>query len=109
MPLIGHCSPRLPEETVTRLQLLILAAVTQLTRQVAPKPPSKLSFPAALLWQGGAASVPFGFPAIVDLDETTHTLYVPDANEGPIYILDTSTCNGSTPTCSSPIVTATNG
>src|SRR6266699_1321682 len=81
MPHIGHCSPRLPEETVTRLLLLILAAVTQLTRQA----------------------------AIVDLDETTHTLYVPDANEGPVYILDTSTCNGSTPTCSSPILTAAQG
>ena len=65
--------------------------------------PKQVVFPGSTLWQGGAASVPFGFPAIVDLDETTHTLYVPDANEGPIYILDTSTCIGGTPTCSSPI------
>src|SRR6266436_4949397 len=71
--------------------------------------PKQVVFPGSTLWQGGAASVPFGFPAIVDLDETTHTLYVPDANEGPIYILDTSTCNGSTPTCSSPILTAAHG
>jgi YVTN family beta-propeller protein len=71
--------------------------------------PKQVVFPGSTLWQGGAASVPFGFPAIVDLDETTHTLYVPDANEGPIYILDTSTCNGGTPTCSSPIITAAQG
>jgi len=71
--------------------------------------PKQVVFPGSTLWQGGAASVPFGFPSILDLDETTHTLYVPDANEGPIYILDTSTCNGSTPTCSSPILTAAHG
>jgi YVTN family beta-propeller protein len=71
--------------------------------------PKQVVFPGSTLWLGGAASVPFGFPAIVDLDETTHTLYVPDANEGPIYILDTSTCNGGTPTCSSPIITAAQG
>ncbi|HEX4706355.1 MAG TPA: hypothetical protein VH229_01355, partial [Candidatus Udaeobacter sp.] len=71
--------------------------------------PKQVVFPGSTLWQGGAASVPFGFPSFLDLDETTHTLYVPDANEGPIYILDTSTCNGSTPTCSSPILTAAQG
>jgi YVTN family beta-propeller protein len=71
--------------------------------------PKQVVFPGSTLWQGGAASVPFGFPSILDLDETTHTLYVPDANEGPIYILDTSTCNGGTPTCSSPIITAAQG
>src|SRR5438876_936108 len=71
--------------------------------------PKQVVFPGSTLWQGGAASVPFGFPSFLDLDETTHTLYVPDANEGPIYILDTSTCNGSTPTCSSPIPTAAHG
>jgi YVTN family beta-propeller protein len=71
--------------------------------------PKQVVFPGSTLWLGGAASVPFGFPAILDLDEKTHTLYVPDANEGPIYILDTSTCNGSTPTCSSPIITAAQG
>ena len=71
--------------------------------------PKQVVFPGSTLWQGGAVSVPFGFPSILDLDETTHTLYVPDANEGPIYILDTSTCNGSTPTCSSPILTAAHG
>src|SRR5437764_1503455 len=71
--------------------------------------PKQVVFPGSTLWQGGAASVPFGFPSFLDLDETTHTLYVPDANEGPIYILDTSTCNGSTPTCSSPILTAAHG
>ena len=68
--------------------------------------PKQVVFPGSTLFLGGA---PFGFPAILDLDETTHTLYVPDANEGPIYILDTSTCNGSTPTCSSPILTAAQG
>jgi YVTN family beta-propeller protein len=71
--------------------------------------PKQVVFPGSTLWLGGAASVPFGFPSILDLDETTHTLYVPDANEGPIYILDTSTCNGGTPTCSSPIITAAHG
>ena len=71
--------------------------------------PKQVVFPGSTLWLGGAASVPFGFPSILDLDETTHTLYVPDANEGPIYILDTSTCNGSTQTCSSPILTAAQG
>ena len=71
--------------------------------------PKQVVFPGSTLWLGGADSVPFGFPAIVDLDETTHTLYVSDANEGPIYILDTSTCNGGTPTCSSPIITAAQG
>ena len=68
--------------------------------------PKQVVFPGSTMFQG---SVPFGFPAIVDLDETTHTLYVPDANEGPIYILDTSTCNGGTPTCSNPIITAAQG
>lgn len=71
--------------------------------------PKQVVFPGNTNWSGGAANVPFGFPAIMELDETTHTLYVPDANEGPIYILDTSTCNGSTPSCSSPIVTAVMG
>jgi DNA-binding beta-propeller fold protein YncE len=71
--------------------------------------PQQVVFPGSTMFQGGAAGVPFGLAAIVDLDETTHTLYVPDANEGPIYILDTSTCNESTPTCSSPIITAAQG
>jgi YVTN family beta-propeller protein len=71
--------------------------------------PKQIVFPGSTLYLGGAANIPFGIPAIVDLDETTHTLYVPDANEGPIYILDTSTCNGGTPTCSSPIITAAQG
>src|ERR1700757_4502550 len=52
MPLIGHCSPRLPEGTVTRLLLLILAPVTPLTRQAARKHPSTLSFPAACCGKG---------------------------------------------------------
>src|SRR5438477_10329688 len=47
MPLIGHCSPRLPEETVTRLLLLTLLTVTQVTRQAARKRPSKLCCPVA--------------------------------------------------------------
>lgn len=71
--------------------------------------PKQVVFSGNRNWRGGAASVPFGFPAIMDLDETTHTLYVPDANEGPVYLLDTSTCNGSTASCSSPIVTAVMG
>jgi len=71
--------------------------------------PKQVVFPGNSNWSGGAANVPFGLPVFMDLDETTHTLYVPDANEGPIYILDTSTCNGGTPSCSSPIVTAANG
>ena len=71
--------------------------------------PKQVVFPGNVNWSGGAANVPFGFPAFMDLDETTHTLYMPDANEGPVYILDTSTCNGSTPTCSSPIITSANG
>jgi DNA-binding beta-propeller fold protein YncE len=71
--------------------------------------PKQVVFPGNTNWSGGAAAVPFGFPAFMDLDETTHTLYVPDANEGPVYLLDTATCNGSTPACSSPIVTAVMG
>jgi DNA-binding beta-propeller fold protein YncE len=71
--------------------------------------PKQVVFPGNTNWSGGAANVPFGMPAIMDLDETTHTLYVPDANEGPVYLLDTSTCNGSTPSCSSPIATAVMG
>ena len=71
--------------------------------------PKQVVFPGNTNWRGGAASIPFGLPAIMDLDETTHTLYVPDANEGPVYILNTSTCNGITPSCSSPIVTAVMG
>ena len=41
-------------------------------------------------------------PALPILDPTTHTLYVADANDGPIYILDTTTCNGAS--CNSPSV-----
>src|SRR5436189_2454882 len=55
--------------------------------------PKQVVFPGSTMFQGGAAGVPFGLAAIVDLDETTHTLYVPDVNDGPVYILDTSTCN----------------
>jgi DNA-binding beta-propeller fold protein YncE len=71
--------------------------------------PKQVVFPGNTNWRGGAATIPRGLSAIMDLDETTHTLYVPDANEGPVYILDTSTCNGSTPSCSSPIVTTVMG
>ena len=71
--------------------------------------PKQVVFPGNTNWRGGAATIPRGLSAIMDLDETTHTLYVPDANEGPVYLLDTSTCNGSTPSCSSPIVTAVMG
>jgi YVTN family beta-propeller protein len=71
--------------------------------------PKQVVFPGSTMFSGGAANVPFGFPAFMDLDETTHTLYVPDANEGPVWILDTSTCNGSTLTCSNPTVTSVNG
>jgi DNA-binding beta-propeller fold protein YncE len=71
--------------------------------------PKHVVFAGITLYRGGAANIPFGLPAIMDLDETTHTLYVPDANEGPIYILDTATCNGSTSTCSSPILIAAQG
>jgi DNA-binding beta-propeller fold protein YncE len=71
--------------------------------------PKQVVFPGNANWSGGAATVPSGFPAIMDLDETTHTLYVPDTNEGPVYLLNTATCNGSTPSCSSPIVTAVMG
>src|SRR5205085_6736109 len=73
------------------------------------QPPKQVVFPGNTNWRGGAATIPRGLSAIMDLDETTHTLYIPDANEGPVYILDTSTCNGSTPSCSSPIVTAVMG
>src|SRR5437667_7867489 len=108
MPLIGHCSPRLPEETVTRL-LIDITNCNASNTLGCTQTPKQVVFPGSTLWQGGAASVPFGFPAIVDLDDTTHTLYLHDANEGPIYILDTSTCNGGTQTCSSPIITAAQG
>jgi YVTN family beta-propeller protein len=71
--------------------------------------PKQVVFPGSTMFQGGAAGVPFGLAAIVDLDQTTHTLYVPDVNDGPVYILDTSTCNGGTPGCSSPVITAAQG
>lgn len=71
--------------------------------------PKQVVFPGNTNWLGGAANVPFGFPAMMDIDETTHTLYVPDTNEGPVYLLNTATCNGSTPSCSSPIITAVMG
>jgi DNA-binding beta-propeller fold protein YncE len=71
--------------------------------------PKQVVFPGTTMFQGGAAGVPFGLAAIIDLDATTQTLYVPDVNEGPVYILDTSTCNGSTPSCSSPVITAAHG
>jgi len=66
--------------------------------------PKQVVFPGNTMFSFDA-----GFPSFMDLDETTHTLYVPDANEGPVYILDTATCNGSTPTCSSPIITSVDG
>jgi YVTN family beta-propeller protein len=71
--------------------------------------PKQVVFPGNTNWRGGAARIPRSLSAIMDLDETTHTLYVPDANEGPVYLLDTATCNGSTPGCSSPILTAVKG
>jgi YVTN family beta-propeller protein len=66
--------------------------------------PKQVVFPGNTMF-----SFDFAFPSFMDLDETTHTLYVPDANEGPIYVLNTATCNGSTPTCSSPIITSVDG
>src|SRR5438445_10389731 len=76
MPLIGHCSPRLPEETVTRLLLLILAAVTQLTRQAARKRPNKLCFPVA---HSGKVALPVSLlvvpPSLVWMKQLTHSTY----------------------------------
>jgi YVTN family beta-propeller protein len=71
--------------------------------------PKQVVFPGSTFYLGGAANVPFGLGTIVDLDDSTHTLYVPDINEGPVYILDTSTCNGSTPGCTNPVITAAQG
>jgi DNA-binding beta-propeller fold protein YncE len=34
-------------------------------------------------------------PALPALDTVTHSLYIPDANDGPIYVLNTTTCNGT--------------
>src|SRR5438093_4558730 len=73
MPLIGHCSPRLPEETVTRL-LIDITNCNASNTSGCTQTPKQVVFPGSTLWQGGAASVPFGFPSFLDLDETTHTL-----------------------------------
>src|SRR5437762_14068703 len=78
MLLIGHCSPRLPEETVTRLLLLILAAVTQLTRQAARKRPSKLCFPVA---RCGKVARPVSLlvfpPSLIWMKQLTRSTYPP--------------------------------
>ncbi len=49
--------------------------------------------------------------ATATLDADTHSLYVGDAANGPVSIINTATCNGNNPAgCAQPaIVTATNG
>jgi YVTN family beta-propeller protein len=61
--------------------------------------PVIVTFPGTSQCNG---DVPNCAPELPILDPTTHTLYVADANDGPIYTLDTATCNASN--CSSPSV-----
>lgn len=53
----------------------------------------------------------FGQASNIVLDAATHTLYIGDANVGPVSFLDTATCNGTnTSGCSqTPTTMATNG
>src|SRR5207248_6426702 len=76
MLLIGHCSPRLLEETETRLLLLILAAVTQLTRQAARKRPSKLCFPVARCGKVAlSVSALVSHPSLIWMIQLTRSMY----------------------------------
>jgi DNA-binding beta-propeller fold protein YncE len=51
-----------------------------------------------------------GALAAIALDSSTHTLYVGDADDGPISMIDTATCNAlQTSGCSQGPVTAVNG
>jgi len=56
-------------------------------------------------------TVPGGAAAGVALDRATHTLYVGDANEGPVSIVDAATCNATdTSGCgNTPLQAATRG
>jgi DNA-binding beta-propeller fold protein YncE len=49
--------------------------------------------------------------ALLALDPATHSLYVGDANDGPVSVVNTATCNGTiTSGCSQPATaTSTNG
>src|SRR5207249_10999613 len=81
MLLIGHCSPRLLEETVTRLLLLILAAVTQLTRQAARKRPSKLCFPVARCGKVALSVSPLvAPPSLIWMKQLTRSMYPTPTN-----------------------------
>src|SRR5438309_11153572 len=76
MPLIGHCSPRLPEETVTRLLLLTLLTVTQVTRLAARKRPSKLFFPVALCGNVALPVSPLvSPPSLISMKQLTRSTY----------------------------------
>ena len=52
-----------------------------------------------------------GTPLGLALDTATHTLYVGDANDGPVSIIDTATCNATnTSGCGqTPVQTASGG
>src|SRR5262245_41259295 len=67
--------------------------------------------PAVVTVPGATFSDDSGQAANVVLDIATHTLYIGDANEGPVSFLDTATCNSTnTSGCSQmPATMATNG
>ena len=67
--------------------------------------------PATVTVPGATFNAAAGQAANVALDTATHTLYVGDANEGPVSFINTATCNGgNTSGCSqTPVTTATSG
>jgi YVTN family beta-propeller protein len=67
--------------------------------------------PAVVTVPGATFTDDFVEASNIVLDTATHTLYIGDANVGPVSFLDTATCNGTnTSGCSeTPTTTATNG
>jgi YVTN family beta-propeller protein len=67
--------------------------------------------PATVMVPGATFNNASGNASNLALDTATDTLYIADANDGPVSILNTATCNGTnTPGCSqTPLTTATNG
>ena len=67
--------------------------------------------PATITVPGATFNDAVGQGMNVVLDTATHTLYIGDANEGPVSFINTATCNGTnTSGCSqTPVATATNG
>jgi DNA-binding beta-propeller fold protein YncE len=67
--------------------------------------------PAIVMVPGSTFNNALGNASNLALDTATDTLYIGDANDGPVSILNTATCNGTnTSGCShTPMTTATNG